>query len=179
VKGFCLTDLAGEQRYFLAVADISGRLYVYDIGDLLYNPTYTTFFGSTVPGYLHFGAVLQTGGVSPAVDVSPIDSIELVASVSDDERNYLGGFEVDVRQWQAQPWAASKSHAFLYAGLSRVGIQVCSFDPDAGTLAPVGVVQTPGDATGLYITDETGQAAPNERLMFVGDYDGGIRIYRD
>lgn len=178
VKGVRMEVSGGDDRYFLIVTDIGGMVYIYDIGGLLTQPM---FLPAGAVARTHFGAVLQAGGASPAVDFAPIKSYQSTLSFSDDEPNYLAGLAVDSRLWSVNG-GAEEEHLFIYLGVSRLGVEVLRFDLNGangqGTpgLTKVGVIQTPGDASGLYI-QEYGPNDPFEKLLFVGDYDAGFRIF--
>lgn len=178
VKGVTMEVEDGDDRYFLIVTDIGGRLYIYDIGGLLTQPMYLP------PGDVartHFGAVLQPGAAAPAVDFAPIKTYQATGSFSDGEPNFVSGLAVDSRLWSVNG-GAEEEHLFIYLGVSRLGVEVLRFDLNGqngqGTpgLKKVGIIQTPGDGSGLYI-QEYGPNDPFEKLLFVGDYDAGFRIF--
>ena len=135
-------------------------------------------YGRTLsgPAFRHFGVVLQANAVAPAEPFAPVDQYQVPDCLSDDEPNFIGGLEVDVRNYMVG--VETRDQAFLYLGVARVGVQVVRFDGHTGVLSPVGIIQTPGDASGMVIK-EYPQGSSYEKLLFLADYDGGVRVYHD
>jgi hypothetical protein len=71
---------------------------------------------------------------------------------------------------------------YIYLGVPRRGVEVLKLSFDSGASIPSldyqGTIQTPGNASRLHIQRFAGSGSYPEALLYVADYDGGIRIYQ-
>jgi hypothetical protein len=170
-KGVQVEDSLGVDRYLLLVGDLSGKLYLYDIGNLLALNTGTPPSDptSTNPLNNHYGWFF---------DDPPLATYTTQESLSDAQPNGIYGCEVVNEVWNN---GADKA-TYVYLGVPRIGVEVAKLTFDGSNQAQldyIGRIQTPGNATNLYVE----QFGPNPppgypaSLLYVADYDGGIRIY--
>jgi len=76
----------------------------------------------------------------------------------------------------------TKEAAYVYLGGPRRGVEVLKLSFPNGSATPtleyVGRIQTPGDASRLHIEEFENVPGYPRSLLYVGDYEGGIRIYQ-
>jgi hypothetical protein len=167
VRGFQVQDPEGKDRYLMVVGDLSGKLYLYDMERLLDLETTALPNGQTSPQYGWF------------FTEAPLVTYQTQQSLSDLEPNGVYKCEVVT---EAQ---APGSPTYVYLAVPRIGIEVLELgfgcpgppDPCAPTLTYIGRIQTPGNASGVFVQSFGGGGIP-DKLLFVGDYDGGMRIYK-
>ena len=176
VRHWTTEDPLGATHYFLFVGDLSGRLYLYDISDVL-----GLMATSTVPGQgKHYGWFFAD---------PPVATYQTQQSLSDAHTHGVYGLEVVDEVWGTPP---NESEAtYVYLGVPRIGIEVlkvgwvdtsqsgspANWVADLGMLDAgngyIGRIQTPGDATYVHV-----QAIDGTPYLFLGDYGGGIRVYQ-
>jgi hypothetical protein len=139
--------VAGSLETYLFCGDFGGKVYVYEITDVV-DQTVTEF---------------GTDDVLP--DSFRLTTWESPPNLFDDQPSEVFDIAVD---------AGSEGKATVYVGVARVGIEVLEFDPLSATpLQKIERLQTPGRAAGLEVRVGSG----GEHHLLVTDYGGGIRIY--
>ncbi len=149
-------------RTWLFVADYGGRLLVYDVTDLLYahSTGVDTTLSDTLSGAQYFPPALTQ---------------EVLGDFSDAHRPNLYGLAVDVEQY-TDGQGQQQEQLFVYMGVSRVGVEVHELvvGPGGGlTSSRVDLIQTPGEAEGLWIRRPAG----SDPTLWVANTYGGIRAF--
>ena len=72
---------------------------------------------------------------------------------------------------------------YIYVGVLRLGVEVLKLKFAAQSAVPeleyIGTIQTPGNATRLHIERYDAGSGFPETLLFVADYNGRYRIYKN
>ena len=155
-----IPDNTGTVRQLLLVGDLSGRVYLYDIADVL-----QTMATSTPPKGKHFGSFFSG---------SPLVTYNNQRSLSDDASNGVYGLEVRRESWM--DGTLQREATYVYVGTPRIGIELVELSFNTANVPELnylGRIQTPGNASYLYMADVAGTTH-----LFMGDYEGGVRIYK-
>lgn len=164
VKGIQIRDNLGTTRYLMLVADLSGNVYVYDVEGLLSLVGTATEPSGRPP---HFGWEFKDSQILGA-------PYQTQRSLSDDHPNGVYGCEV------VQEGIGANLVTYVYLGVPRIGIEVAKLYFDASNQAHLdylGRIQTPGNGTSLFVREFAPGSYPFEKLLYLSDYDGGMRVF--
>ena len=179
VKGVQLEDPGGATRHLLFIGDLSGRLYVYDVEHALVQMR----SAAPPPKGAHFGGFFED---------PPVATYFTQESLSDSHPHGVFGLEVVPEAWTDPETQEPRAETYVYLGVPRIGIEVLKLGwldvsaqgaparwaPDLPHLGRghgyIGRIQTPGNASYLSVGQVSG-----ETYLFLADYDGGIRIFRN
>ncbi len=138
---------------WLFLSDFTGELLVYDVGDLL-QMSPGTYDHTTFP---------------------PFEVYTLSDDFTDTFRSDLYSVALDHVEWVDDSEQA-REEVYVYLGASRVGLEVLRFRPGNTSpprLEPLGIVQVPGEAEGLWIRTDPDSG---QRQLMVCNSFAGIRI---
>lgn len=138
---------------WLFLSDFTGELLVYDVGGLLQ----------------------MSPGTNDHTTFPPFEVYTLSADFTDDFHSDLYSVALDHVEWVDDSEQA-REEVYAYLGASRVGLEVLRFRPGNTSpprLEPLGIVQVPGEAEGLWIRTDPDSG---ERQLMVCNSFAGIRI---
>ncbi|MFT7671276.1 MAG: hypothetical protein ACI8X5_003993 [Planctomycetota bacterium] len=159
-----------NDRHLLLVADLGGKVYLYDIEDLLDPANSAVDPPTTLPHSDQYGWFF---------DDAPLDTYETQTNLTDNYANGVWGCVVMDETWTD----SSGSHAatYVYMGVPRIGIEVARLEFDSSQnpyLDYLGRIRTPGNLAWLEVEEfDPPLAGGTNKLLYVSDYNGGMRIY--
>jgi hypothetical protein len=149
------------------VGELGGKAYLYDIEDIL------DLNGSTTPGPPtdHYGWFFTD---------PPVSTYETQKTLSDDHPNGVWGCEVVQESW-VDGNGDPQSETYVYFGVPRIGVEVAKLNfNSSGTpsLDYLGRIRTPGVVAWVQVEEFSSPlAGGHKKLLYVADYNGGMRIY--
>lgn len=145
-------ELGGD--HYLFATDVGGELLVYRMSDVLALPA----------------------GPYTEQQVAPIATFLISDDLTDPLRGPLYSLALDTVAW-VDSYEAQREETYVYLGVARVGVEVLRFEPGAidpeARLVSLGIVQTPGEAEGLWIRTDP---VSGLRQLLIANTVGGIRL---